>query len=77
MENQYKHIQGDLNGTHKNNFRYRVGPRSVEVGHLPVITLANSNRPMTNHTLGTWLYFMRHVNYEDHLVMIDHDLQMR
>lgn len=54
-----------------------VGPQSVEVRHLPVITLANSNRPMTNHTLGTWLYFMRHVNYEDHLVMIDHDLQMR
>lgn len=53
-----------------------IGAETVKIRHLPIITLANSNRPMTNHMLGSWLYFMRNVNYEDHLIMVDHDTQM-
>lgn len=53
-----------------------VGPQTVKIRHLPIVTLANSNRPMTNHMLGTWLYTMRHIPYEDHLILIEHDQMM-
>lgn len=53
-----------------------VGPESVKVRHAPVLTAGNANRPLTNEMLGAWLYTMRNISYEDHVILIDHDRQM-
>lgn len=54
-----------------------VGPQTVKIRHAPIITLGNTNQPLTSHTLGSWLYVMRNISYEDHLVMIEHEQLMQ